>query len=95
MALGVPVVICSAIARTPSNTHDLRFALLIGGLAGVWMGGGNFLTRRFVRHRWGPLGTDRAAWQKRGFFILPDWLSIPILLIGVLSMLVGAVLYAL
>lgn len=78
---------------TANCLHDVAFGMIIAGLGGIWIGGGNYVTRRFIARRWGPLGSKHAFWMRKGFFFAPDWLSVPILAAGCVSLSVGALLW--
>ena len=81
-------------AQGAGGLHDVAFSLFIAGLFGVWVGGGNMVARRFAVHRWGRLGGERAVWMKRGFFILPDWMSVIVLAAGAASLVTAGILSA-
>lgn len=84
-------LVWAATPATSVDVHEVGFGLMIAGIGGLWIGGGNVLARRFALHRWGQLGSERSIWIKRGFFFLPNWLSFRILLAGILSLLAGGI----
>ncbi|MCA1842645.1 MAG: hypothetical protein LC792_05535 [Actinobacteria bacterium] len=70
-------------------------ALVPVGVLLIWMGGGNAVTRRVIARRRGPLGGPRSVWMRWGIFLLPDIVTIPLCLIGLLLLVAGALASAL
>lgn len=75
--------------------HDVGFGLLVGGAGAIWIGAMNLLARRIAARRWGQLGSPRAIWFRYGFFLMPDWISAPILLAGVTGVIAGFIVQTL
>jgi hypothetical protein len=87
-------VIAAVLHRASREAErvDPGFALMVGGLFGIWIGGGNLVARRIAARRWSRLGTERTAWSKWGFFVAPDWVSLPIFIVGCLLLVIGTLI---
>ena len=83
-----------ALLAASLSVHEVGFGVVMGGLGGMWIGGGNFLARRHARRRFGQLGSERSIWFRKGFFYSPDWLSVPILATGVAAFVCGLIVMA-
>lgn len=77
-----------------TTLHDVGFGLLVGGAGATWIGGVNVAARRLASRRWGQLGGSRAVWFRYGFFLMPDWVSVPILSCGVVALVAGVLVSA-
>lgn len=81
-----------AAQRSADSGQDIGFGLLVAGLFGLWIGGGNLVARRIASRRWSPLGSERTFWMKKGIFLAPDWLSLPVFGVGCVLLVVGTLL---
>lgn len=86
------LVLAAVQEPTASCGQDVGFGLMVAGLFGLWMGGGNVVARRVAARRWSPLGRERTFWWRRGVLFAPDWLSLPVFGAGFLLLLVGTLL---
>ena len=81
-------------AQASDRSRDLDFLLSVFGIFGIWLGGGNFVARRFARRRWGDIGARNAFWLRKGRIFAPDWFTIPIFFLGAASLVAGAIAWA-
>jgi hypothetical protein len=63
----------------------------LGAVIAIWLGGGNFVARRVIARRHGPLGRPNAIWFWRGFFFGPDWMSYSLMVAGAVLVLAGLI----
>ena len=71
------------------------FYLAVAGVFGVWAGALNMVGRRLAARRWGALGSERSVWTKGGLFFAPDWMSLPLLVTGLISLAAAGIVWVL